>query len=63
VIARLLAEAKLIEKRLDQISAKPEQARQAGLEQRRFFGKWDKALDSSRTGPHWLKDARRLALQ
>jgi putative transposase len=57
-IERLVEEAKQIEKRLAQITDPRERARQTDRAQRRLFGKWDKLLDTSTTGPHWLKQAK-----
>jgi len=55
---QLLEEARWSEKALERVSNSHERARQAYLEQRRIFGKWDAALDASASGPHWLGDPR-----
>lgn len=59
---QLLEEQERIEKRLLQIGDPHERVRQADREQRRMFGKWDKALDSAQCGPFWLRDERIAAL-
>ncbi len=58
-IARQLREEQArIEMRLTQIGDSDERLRQADREQRRMFGKWDKALDSTTCAPFWLRDER-----
>ncbi len=57
VIQQLVAEARRIDEQLARILDVQERERQAYREQRRMFGKWDKLLDTSTTGPHWLKQA------
>ena len=54
----LLAEGERIEKMLSQIENPDERVKQAYLEQRRMFGKWDAALDTASAGPQWLADDR-----
>jgi len=53
-----MAERQRVEKNLEQIADPAERARQAYLEERRLFGKWDEALDTSQQGPRWLADHR-----
>jgi putative transposase len=55
-------ETKRTQRRLALISDPAERARQTDLELRRWFGKWDKALDTATSGPFWLNDARIAAL-
>lgn len=55
---QLLEEARRSEKALERVSNSRERARQAYLEQRRMFGKWDAVLDASPSGPRWLSDPR-----
>ena len=62
VIDQLTAEAERMDKVLDKIANKHERAQLAYLEQRKFFAKWDKALDAAQSGPTWLKDQRIAAL-
>jgi len=57
-LRQLLEEQEQIEKRLARIGDPDERMRQADFEQRRMFGKWDKALDSAQGGPFWLRDDR-----
>jgi len=57
-IGELMAERQRVEKNLEQIADPAERARQAYLEERRLFGKWDEALDTSQQGPRWLADHR-----
>lgn len=58
VVQRLAGEAKQFDEQLARIPDRQERERQAYLVQRRMFGKWDKLLDTSTTGPHWLKQDR-----
>jgi REP element-mobilizing transposase RayT len=58
VLASLEAEADEVEARLAKIINLEEKARQADLEHRRLFGKWESALESVKTGTTWLKDWR-----
>ncbi len=55
---QLLAEAERVEKILSRIADTGERARRAYLEQRRLFGKWDNALDTAKSGPFWLGQAK-----
>ncbi len=61
-LRQLLEEQEQIEGRLARIDDPAERARQSDRERRRMFGKWDKALDSMRCGPFWLRDDRIAAL-
>jgi REP element-mobilizing transposase RayT len=58
VLERLREESRRVEAMLDKIPDYAERQRRAYEEQRRLFGKWDKALDAAQTGPFWLRDAR-----
>ncbi len=62
ILCQLNEEQERIEKRLAQIGDPAERAHLADREQRRLFGKWDKALDSAQAGPFWLRDERIAAL-
>jgi putative transposase len=53
---QLTAEAIQAEKLLNQITNSVERKAQTYLEQRKQFGRWDAALDHSRSGPFWLND-------
>jgi hypothetical protein len=60
---RLLGEeANRIEAILTKIADSDGRARKAYEEQRRYFGKWDKALDIAQSGPFWLRVSRIAAL-
>lgn len=56
VIERLQAEKEQAEKRISQIADKREREKQLDLEHRRFFGKWDDALDSLVYGERYLSN-------
>lgn len=56
VIERLQAEKEQAEKRISQIVDKREREKQRSLEHRRFFGKWDDALDSLAYGEKYLSN-------
>lgn len=56
VIEKLHRERDLIDAELARIADKHERAEKAYLASRRLFGKWDKALDSSNTGPMYLSN-------
>ena len=58
MLQQLRAEADRVEATLAQISDPQERAKRAYLEQRRLFGKWDRALDMTQDGPFWLRDPR-----
>jgi len=62
VLQQLRAEAERTEVALSRIADPQERARQAYLEERRFFGKFDAALDMAQSGPFWLRDPRVAAL-
>ncbi len=47
-----------VERSLERIGDPLERARQADLEARRLFGKWDAALHTVRQGPRWLEEPR-----
>jgi REP element-mobilizing transposase RayT len=54
VIAQLQAERDRREAKLLQIQDPEERSKQAYLEARLAFGKWDRALDTVRNSPRWL---------
>jgi REP element-mobilizing transposase RayT len=56
VLEQLIKESRRIEAMLDKIPDPVERRRRAYEEQRRFFGKWDKALDTAQSGPFWLRE-------
>jgi len=56
VIERLQAEKEEAEKKINQISDKGEREKQFFLAHRRFFGKWDDALDSLAHGEKYLSN-------
>lgn len=58
ILAQWKAEAEHVERRLATIADPKERVRQTDLELRRWFGKWDRALDTAIAGPFWLGDAR-----
>ena len=58
VIERLKTEREEAEKRINQIADKNERERQLDQTQRRFFGKWDDALDSLAFGEKYLSKPR-----
>ena len=53
---QLLVEAERVEATLMDITDPKERAQQAYLEQRRLFGKWDTILDTTESGPFWLRE-------
>lgn len=53
---RLVAEAEQGETALTRIMDPQARARQAYLEHRRLFARWDNVLDAARTGPLWLRE-------
>ncbi|MEW5986027.1 MAG: transposase [Chloroflexota bacterium] len=53
---QLIDEAERIEAILAQIPSPQERAKQAYLEKRRLFGKWDSTLDAASAGPVWLRN-------
>lgn len=55
VIAALCDEARRMRVALERVSDSAECAERMYLEERRFFGKWDAALDGG-AGPVWLRD-------
>lgn len=55
VLAALHEEAERIQAELERMADSPEYAERLYLEQRRFFGKWDAALDAG-AGPDWLRN-------
>lgn len=55
VLIELQAEAVRVERELARIPDPAERARQAYIEQRRQFGRWDRCLDAAEAGPHWLR--------
>jgi len=58
VIERLMEEKARAEATFNQIADPEELWRQGDVEERRWFGKWDEALDQAESGPVWLKDKR-----
>jgi REP element-mobilizing transposase RayT len=58
VVARLREERDQAEKRINQIADGKERENQLDLEHRRYFGKWDDALDAFSCGEKYLSDAR-----
>ncbi|GAG26629.1 unnamed protein product [marine sediment metagenome] len=58
VIQQLRAEARRGEGALTRIPDHQERTNRAYREQRRLFGKWDTALDTTQDGPSWLRDPR-----
>ena len=55
VLDELHAEAERVEKELAGISDPAERARQTYIEERKHFGRWDRALDTASSGPYWLR--------
>lgn len=51
-------EREQMEKRIAKIADRAERYRLADQEHRRYFGKWDEALDSAQGCPRWLQDER-----
>jgi putative transposase len=62
VMQQLMDEVQKTEEQLDRIEDAQERTRQADVERRRTFGKWDAALDANTAGPHWLRDRQVAAL-
>ncbi|MEA3345020.1 MAG: transposase [Chloroflexota bacterium] len=62
VLQQLLEESQRVETILENIPDSQERRRRAYLEQRRLFGKWDKALGTAQSGPFWLRNPRIAAL-
>jgi REP element-mobilizing transposase RayT len=58
VLKQLATETEQVETVLAGISDPQERERQAYLEQRRLFGKWDIVLDSTTSGPTWLREPK-----
>ncbi|MBI5826010.1 MAG: transposase [Chloroflexi bacterium] len=56
VVERLLREKEQSDLELEKIADKKERDKKAYLEERRFFGKWDDALDKSDTGIKYLSN-------
>ncbi len=56
VISRLKSEHEVEEKQLLQRSTNAERRERLYESSKRYFGKFDHALDHSGTGPHWLKN-------
>jgi len=55
VLERLLAERAAAEARLAAIADLIERVRQAYLEEKRWFGRWDAVLDRAESAPRWLE--------
>lgn len=55
ILDELHAEIERIEKNLAQIADPEERAQRAYIEQIKHFGRWDRALDTTSSGPHWLR--------
>jgi REP element-mobilizing transposase RayT len=62
VLEALMAERRRMEQVLAQMAGTNEKVRKAYQEERRLFGRWDAALDTSRQGPRWLADPQIAAL-
>lgn len=62
VRARLVAEAERSEASLACIADPEDREQQAYLEERRIFGRWDRALDMALSGPFWLRDPKIAAV-
>ncbi len=62
VMHHLLTEAKETDIIVGQIRNLEERKQRAYLEQRRLFGKWDKALHTPEAGPTWLQHSEVAAL-
>ncbi|MFN8488846.1 MAG: transposase [Caldilineaceae bacterium] len=58
ILAQWKAEAQQVQRRLATIADPKARAEQTDLESRRWFGKWDMALDTAKVGPFWLRNAR-----
>ena len=58
VMRRLVEESERTSALLDKISDPEERRRRAYVERRHAFGRWDRVLDASRSGPFWLRDER-----
>ncbi len=52
----LIEETERIEQLLQNIANLQVRAERAYLEKRRMFGQWDHVLDTTKEGPHWLKN-------
>ena len=55
VLDKLLAERAATEARLAAIADTTERLRQAYLEEKRWFARWDAALDKAESAPRWLE--------
>lgn len=62
VIAALQEKCEQEERALSHINDAQERQKQAYLDTRRAFGRWDAALDASDSGPRWLADPRVAAV-
>ena len=62
VLQRLLEESERVDRSLERIPDPQERRRRAHEEQRRLFCRWDRALDTARSGPFWLRDSRVAAI-
>jgi REP element-mobilizing transposase RayT len=58
VVERLLEEKEQAEKKINQLIDKREREKQLYLEHRRFFGKWDEALDTLNYGEKYLSNPK-----
>jgi len=58
LLAQWKEEAKYSKQVLATIREPKEHTKQIDLELRRWFGKWDNALDTAKSGPFWLRDTR-----
>jgi len=56
VINQLKQEYRLIKEELDNMLDRHKQNERIYLEQRKYFGRWDKAIDKMDHGPMWLSD-------
>lgn len=55
IMEALKQEYEQINQQLDEITVCAERKAQAYLEQRKYFGRWDKILDQATYGPTWLQ--------
>ena len=56
VLRQLEQEQQENERALSKISDPHERAKEAEIQERKFFGKWDHHLDSSANEPYWLRE-------
>ncbi len=56
ILRALVEEREQMDQELARIANKQERAKRAYIAERKFFGKWDKALDTASNGPYWLRE-------